>query len=217
MFAARPPQGIPDDDAQLGHAGALPGAARRRAATRSTKCQRLRTARPAVRAQPQLLALRRLPRHRRRRARQAHAGRASRRSCGAGRSSIRPTYLAKAGTPGAIGGDERIDADAPPVRLHAQRAAPGRWLRAGRLRSAHRPAARGDRARNLTQRTRRGLADDRRRRPRAPDRARPALHQRRDRAVPAGLTSGRARPPASAAIRLRMRGRRAGRRAGGRD
>ena len=97
VFAARPPPDLPDEDAAWDmqeRCQALLADGRLRA----VRGQRLRARRPAVRAQPQLLALRRLPRHRRRRARQAHARARNRRSCGAGSVKHPTAYLAAAGT-----------------------------------------------------------------------------------------------------------------------
>ena len=145
MFAARPPAGHSRRRRQLGHAGALPGAARR-GRLRAVRGQRLRAARAgsarttsttgasattSASAPARTASSRSAP---------------SRRSCGAGRSSTRATYLAR---PPARRRDRRRRAHragAAAVRVHAQRAAPGRRLRAGRVRGAHRPAARGDRA-----------------------------------------------------------------------
>ena len=182
MFAARPPQGIPDDDASWDmqeHCQALLADA----GYAQYEVSAYARPGPAVRAQPQLLALRRLPRHRRRRARQAHARAPSRPSCGAGRSSTRRSTSSRPGTPAAIGGDDRDRAGAAPVRIHAQCPAAGRRLQPGRLRGPHRAGARGDRraaARRPRHRAGSTIDGDRVR----PDRAGPALHQRRGRAVP---------------------------------
>ena len=147
MFAARPPEGIPDDDASWDmqeHCQALLAAGRLRA----VRGQRLRAAGPAMRAQPQLLALWRLPRHRRRRARQADARRRADGPASLEGQAPGGQYLAAAGHPGAIGGDERIEPARRPFEfmLNALRLVDGFDL--DRVRSPHRPAPRGDRSRS---------------------------------------------------------------------
>ena len=117
-------------------------------ATRSTKSPPTR-ARPAVRAQPQLLALRRLPRHRRRRARQDHprarAGEILRRW----KLKNPRDYLARPPAPGRIGGDDPIAAAQRPFdyMLNALRLVEGFSLR--RLRVAHRAGRERHRRRDL--------------------------------------------------------------------
>ena len=83
-----------------------------------------------VSPQPQLLALRRLPRHRRRRPRQAHRRRARRRSCAPRSPSSRATTsrAPRAGRRSAR--EEAVPPEAAAVRVHAERAAPDGRLRA---------------------------------------------------------------------------------------
>ena len=73
LFAAHPPPALPDDDSAWDMQEACQAALAARA-TRNTRSRPTRDP-GACRAQPQLLALRRLPRHRRRRACQAQRGR----------------------------------------------------------------------------------------------------------------------------------------------
>src|SRR5690606_31214673 len=196
----------------LGHPGALPGPARR-CRVRPLRDQRLRPPRTAVRAQPQLLALRRLPRHRCRRPRQDHPGRrtgdpAALEAQASGHLDGRRRYRP---------GDRRQRPHRPctaAVRVHAQRPAPARRLRPGRFRGAHRPAARAHR-RGAGAGARQWLAAGRRC-PGGTDRPRPALRQRRDFAVPlAGNRSGREGaafglpcPPAWKRVKYRPEGER---------
>src|SRR6185312_6606528 len=115
----------------LGNAGGLPG---------QPGCCRLHPVRdlglcPAglpLRAQSKLLALRRLPRHRRRRARQAQ--RPGERRDQATLEGSQPAQLHGRGQPCRAGGrrpdhcHQRVA-----VRIHAQRPAPGRWGGRGRI------------------------------------------------------------------------------------
>lgn len=75
------------------------------------------------------------------------------------------------------------------VRIHAQCAAAGRGLFAELVRILHRAGARGDRAAAAGRLCRRLAAA--RRRPGSADRAGPTLHQRRGRAVPARMIGAR--------------------------
>ena len=158
---------------QLGHPGALPGATGRRRLC-AVRSQRVRPARPRVRAQPQLLALRRLPRHRRRRPRQAHAR--QRAEHPAALEAQAPDHLPRPRR--HPGGHRRRRAHrtvAAAVRIHAQRAAAGGRFQPGPVRGAHRSAGRVDRA--ATGRGGRPGLAGREPWPCPADRARPALHQ----------------------------------------
>ena len=68
-------------------------------------------------------------------------------------------YLAGAGTPARDRRRRLARAGAAALRLHAQRVAPGRGLRARRFRGAHRPAARGDRGSGCERARERGWLD----------------------------------------------------------
>ena len=126
-----------------------------RAATSSTR-SRLMRGRTALPAQPQLLAVRRLPRHRRRRARQADVARergASAVGSFAPRaSSSRVIPVARAAAD-RVSDASQVEADGPAVRVHVECAAADRRLRRGRFRSAHRLAVREHRARRSRRRS----------------------------------------------------------------
>ncbi len=135
VFFARP-QGIPDEDNAWDmqeHCQALLA----QAGFGQYEVAPMR-ARPAERAQPELLALRRLPGHRCRRARQDQFRR--RAACAAALEAEAP-----AGLPGQrrharlVRRRRRDRAGAPAVRIHAQPAAPARRFWPARFRVAHGP------------------------------------------------------------------------------
>ena len=194
MFAAQPPAGIPDDDDSLGHAGALHQALLAAAGYAQYEVSRLRAARAGSARTTSTTGASATTWA------SAPARTASSRSAREqddpasleGQASARLSRRAPA-RPAAIGGDERDRAGAAPVRLHAQCAAAGRRLRAGRFRGAHRPATRSAiaaRTRACRARAAGWTIDGDRV---VPTELGPALHQRRDRAVPDGLS---ARTPA---------------------
>ena len=93
-------------------------------------------------------------------------------------------YLARPGTPAAIGGDEGIDRRGARSTTCSMRCAWSRVSRLGEFEAAHRPAARRRSSRSCGRPPLNRL--DRRRTPPVAfsDRIRPALHQRRHLAVP---------------------------------
>ena len=134
---------LPDDDLACAMLDRI-AAATAAAGLRALRGLGVRARRATAPPQPQLLGVRRLPRHRRRRARQAQLP-APRRAPGA---PARPGRLHGAAPSAATRGraESEIARARAAVRVHAQRAAPEGRLRARALRRAHRPAAVGDRA-----------------------------------------------------------------------
>ena len=121
LFGARPPAGLPDDDAAADDAAATARRSSRRG-LRAVRGLGLCARGPALRAQPELLGVRRLPRHRRRRARQAHRRRratasSARRAC----ASRGATWRA---VPAGSRASKAVSADGSALRIHDECAAP---------------------------------------------------------------------------------------------
>ena len=160
------------------HAGRGRGDALADRLSSTMKPRRSRRPGHALPAQPQLLGIRRLPRHRRRRARQDqlprphHAPRA--------RASSRRMYLQEA----RGGGTASSSAARAAVRVHAERAAPGRRVSRRALHRAHR-ACRSPRCSRRSNRPRAQGLLERDLQAHPADRARPALPQRAAGAFPA--------------------------------
>ena len=148
-----------------------------------------RAAGPPLPPQPQLLAVRRLPRHRRRRARQDELP-APRRAPGALARPGRATWRGARGRRGGRAG-RRGRARRAAVRVHAQRAAPAATASSSRA-SASAPACRSSAIeRPLDEAERRGLIERDLQRVR-PTRARLRLPERPAAAVPAARAAERA-------------------------
>ena len=201
LFCSKPPP-LPDDDAAADMQSMRRGRCCAQRASSTTRSRPSRRPGQRCRAQPQLLGVRRLPRHRRRRARQAQLPRPHR-APGARQAAARVPGKA---TRGRV--EKRVIAAArAAVRVHAERAAPDRGLPAGAVRGAHRPAARRDRERSWTRRSSRacssatGSAS-------GPTERGPALPQRPAGAVPRRRnTRSRTGWPRSPAARLELRDR----------
>ncbi len=144
LFASRPPAGadaLPDDDLAFEMLDLI-SERTARARTRALRGLGVCTQRPSLRPQPQLLAVRRLPRHRRRRARQAEL-------CAPGDPAgalPRPARLHGAGRGRHAGrAAARGRARRPAVRVHAERAAAEGRFSTRRFQPPHRTAADRDR------------------------------------------------------------------------
>ena len=179
-FAKHPPP-LPDDDLAVDDARPH-HRAHRRGRPRALRGLGLRAPRPSLPPQPQLLGVRRLPRHRRRRARQAELP-APRRAPGALRDPAAYMAGAEAGT--AIASESEVARAELPFEfmLNALRLREGFELARFTERTGL-PLV-GDRARPL-ERGRAARPDRARPASRPPDRARLRFPQRPARAVPAG-------------------------------